>query len=70
MLLEEGVCYDQCVLLAKLCQALPCFIVFLKTKEEKRNKKKRKEKKRIERQRRKGRLCLTKCRVPENSKDR
>ena len=26
VLLEEGVCYDQCVLLAKLCEPLPCFI--------------------------------------------
>ena len=27
VLLEEGVCYDQCVLLAKLCYPLPCFIL-------------------------------------------
>ena len=27
-LLEEGVCYDQCVLLAKPCQSLPCFILY------------------------------------------
>ena len=30
MLLEEGVCYDQCVLLAKLYQPLPCFILYSK----------------------------------------
>ena len=28
VLLEEGVCYDQCVLLAKLYQPLPCFILY------------------------------------------
>ena len=28
VLLEEGVCYDQCVFLAKLCQPLPCFILY------------------------------------------
>ena len=32
VLLEEGVCYDQCVLLAKLCSPLPCFILYSKTK--------------------------------------
>ena len=32
MLLEEGVCYDQCVLLAKLCKPLPCFILYSKAK--------------------------------------
>ena len=32
VLLEEGVCYDQCVLLAKLCYPLPCFILYSKTK--------------------------------------
>ena len=32
MLLEEGVCYDQCVLLAKLCEPLPCFILYSKAK--------------------------------------
>ena len=32
MLLEEGVCYDQCVLLAKLYQSLPCFILYPKAK--------------------------------------
>ena len=26
--LEEGVCYDQCVLFAKLSESLPCFILF------------------------------------------
>ena len=26
MLLEEGVCYDQCILLAKHYDPLPCFI--------------------------------------------
>ena len=30
--LEEGVCYDQCVLLAKLCYPLPCFILYSKAK--------------------------------------
>ena len=30
--LEEGVCYDQCVLLAKLYQSLPCFIPYSKDK--------------------------------------
>ena len=32
VLLEEGVCYDQCVLLAKLCKPLPCFILYSKAK--------------------------------------
>ena len=32
MLLEEGVCYDQCILLAKLCKPLPCFILYCKAK--------------------------------------
>ena len=32
VLLEEGVCYDQCVLLAKLCQPLLCFILYSKSK--------------------------------------
>ena len=32
LLLEEGVCYDQCVLLAKLCQPLSCFILYSKAK--------------------------------------
>ena len=32
VLLEEGVCYDQCVLLAKLYQPLPCFIPCSKAK--------------------------------------
>ena len=27
MLLEKGVCYDQCVLLEKLYKPLPCFIL-------------------------------------------
>ena len=30
MLLKEGVCYDQCVLLAKFSQPLICFILYLK----------------------------------------
>ena len=30
--LEEGVCCDQCVLLAKFCWPLPCFILFSKAK--------------------------------------
>ena len=29
MLLEEGVCYDQCILLAELCPC-PCFILYSK----------------------------------------
>ena len=32
VLLEEGVCYDQCNLLAKLYWPLPCFIPYSKTK--------------------------------------
>ena len=28
VLLEEDVCYDQCVLWAKLCFSLPCFILY------------------------------------------
>ena len=32
MLLEEGVCYDQGVLLAKLCYPLLCFILYSKAK--------------------------------------
>ena len=32
VLLEEGVCYNQCVLLAKLCWPLPCFILYSKAK--------------------------------------
>ena len=32
MLLEEGVCYDQCILLAKLYQPLPSFILYAKAK--------------------------------------
>ena len=32
VLLEEGVCYDPCVLLAKLCWPLPCFILYSKAK--------------------------------------
>ena len=30
MWLEEGVCYDQSVLLVKLCWALTCFILYAK----------------------------------------
>ena len=30
--LEEGVCYYQCILLAKLYQPLPCFILYSKAK--------------------------------------
>ena len=30
--LEEGVCYDLCALLGKLCQTLPCFILYSKAK--------------------------------------
>ena len=30
VLLEEGIFYDQCVLLAKLCYPLPCFILYFK----------------------------------------
>ena len=32
LLLEEGVCYDQCILLAKVCYPLPCFILYSKAK--------------------------------------
>ena len=32
VLLEEGICYDQCVLSAKLCQPLFCFILYSKIK--------------------------------------
>ena len=32
MVLEEGVCYDQCILLAKLYVPLPCFILYSKVK--------------------------------------
>src|SRR5574337_689860 len=32
VLLEEGVCYDQCIFLAKLHQSLPCFILYSKAK--------------------------------------
>ena len=32
MFLEDGVCYDQCILLAKLCKPLPCFILYSKAK--------------------------------------
>ena len=32
VLLEDGVCYDQCVLLAKLYYLLPCFILYSKAK--------------------------------------
>ena len=32
VLLKEGVCYYQCVLLAKLCYPLPSFILYSKTK--------------------------------------
>ena len=32
VLLEECVCYDQCVLLAKLCYPLPCFTLYSKAK--------------------------------------
>ena len=30
VLLEEGVCYDQCVLLAKLCEPLTCLGLYSK----------------------------------------
>ena len=30
MFLEEGVCYDQSILLAKLYKPLPCFILYSK----------------------------------------
>ena len=32
VLLEEGVCYDQCVLLSELYYPLPCFILYSKAK--------------------------------------
>jgi len=32
VLLEEGVCYDQCILLAELYYSLPCFILYSKDK--------------------------------------
>ena len=32
VLLEEGVCYDQCILLAKLCLPLSCFILYSEAK--------------------------------------
>ena len=32
VLLEEGVCYDQCIFLAKLYLSLPCFIPYSKAK--------------------------------------
>ena len=32
VLLEKGVCYDQCIFLAKLYQSLPCFILYSKAK--------------------------------------
>ena len=32
MLLEKGVCYGQCILLAKLCKPLFCFILYSKAK--------------------------------------
>ena len=32
VLLEEGVCYDQCILLAKLCYPMSCFILYCKVK--------------------------------------
>ena len=32
VLSEEGVCYDQCILLAKLYEPLPCFILYSKAK--------------------------------------
>ena len=32
VLLEEGLCYDQCILLAKLCYPLPYFILYSKAK--------------------------------------
>ena len=30
--LEEDICYDQCVLLAKYCGLLPCFILYCRAK--------------------------------------
>ena len=32
VLLEEGVCYDQCILFAKFCKSLTCFILYSKAK--------------------------------------
>ena len=32
VLLERSVCYDQCVLLTKFCQFLPCFILYSRPK--------------------------------------
>ena len=32
MFLEEGVCYNQCVLLAELYYPLPCFILYSRVK--------------------------------------
>ena len=32
MLLDEGVCCDQCVLLAKVCQSLFCLLLYPKAK--------------------------------------
>ena len=32
VLLEEGVCYDHCILSAKCCYPLPCFILYSKAK--------------------------------------
>ena len=32
VLLEEGVCYDQCILFTKLYRPLPCFILYFKAK--------------------------------------
>ena len=32
VLLEEGVCYDQCILLVKFCPSLPCFVLYSKAK--------------------------------------
>ena len=32
VVLEEGVCYDQCILLAKLYVPLPCFVLYSKVK--------------------------------------
>ena len=32
VLLEEGDCYDQCVLLTKLCQPSTCFVLYFKAK--------------------------------------
>ena len=32
VLLQEGVCHDQCILLAKFYYPLPCFILYSKAK--------------------------------------